>query len=261
MAGATEEMQMGLETAVATVTGLIALGGVLAGMVVLWHQHLTHRAHLQQAVQDHRRMHRLTTRLAGCVVELEQMLSAGLPSAGSGHLPEPVAGHMTYLFGLRDELDVIGSHAASHNARIGWAQTFLERASATARRCTASQSALDEAADALSGAARAYEEGFVAAYSKRRIGAAVRAPADPLLMLSEKRAKDISRKRVTFDEQMRLLATHINVRHPALRHYKTTWPIWTSELGAFDGDPYRGEIRPIGHDGFGPVPVLHPDAR
>lgn len=80
-------------------------------------------------------------------------------------------------------------------------------------------------------------------------------------MLSEKRAKDISRKRTIFDEQMRLLATHTNVRQPALRHYRATWPIWTSEHGAFDGDLYREENRPLGHDGFGPVPVLHPDAR
>lgn len=254
-------MQVGLDAVLATATGLIALGGLLTGTIALWQQHLTHRAHLQQVVQDHRRMHRLTTRLTGCVVELEQMLNAGLPAAGTGQLPEPVAGHMTYLFGLRDELDLIRSHATSHNARIGWAQTFLERASATAGRCQRAQSALIGATDALSGAARVYEEGFVAAYGKRRNVAAVRAESEPLLLLSRKRADNISCFRTAFDEHMRLLATHTNARHPALQHYKTTWPIWTSELRAFDGDPYRGEIRPIGHDGFGPVPVLHPDAR
>jgi hypothetical protein len=168
---------------------------------------------------------------------------------------------MVYLFGLREECDEFRSRTRSHNARISWPQAYLQRASPSARRCAAAQAALAESADALGGAARVYEEGFVVAHRERAGKGGGRAPAAPLLLLSDERASEVIAHRKTFDEQMRLVAMHTPLRHPFFEHYRCAWPALRSEMLGFGDDPYRGEVRPMGRQGFGPVPVLHPDAR
>lgn len=250
-----------MQDAVPTIIGILGICATVAGWVALTFERAVHRPHLSQATQDHRRLHRLSARLAGCVVELERMLEDGLPVPGPGLLPDSVAGHMVYLFSLREECEDFRSRAQSHNARISWPQAYLRRASLNARRCAAAQAALAQAADALRGAARVYEEGFVVAHRERAGKGGGRAPAEPLLLLSDEQASEIIAHRKTFGEQMRLVATHIRLRYPCFEHYRCTWPALSSEMRGFDDDPYRGETRPMGRQGFGPVPVLHPDAR
>lgn len=240
---------------------LVGLSATVAAAVALGYERIMHLHHLHQAEQDHRRLYRLSVRLAGCVVDLERMLEVGVPVPAPGVLPDDVAGHMTYLFGLRDECDLFRSRAASHNARLSWPQAFADRVTVTSRRCTGAHAALSAAADELAQAARVYEEGFVVAYVKRAGAGADRAPGDPLLMLSKKRASRIVANRTAFETQMRLAATHLRLGPPLTEHYRCTWPAMTSERASFPADPYRGEVRPMGRHGFGAVPVLHPDGR
>lgn len=244
-----------------TIMEIGAACAAVVGLVALAHERLVHRAHLRQVEQDHRRVHRLSNRLAGCAVELERMLEGGLPVPGPRLLPDSVAGHMAYLFALRDECEEVQSRAASHNARISWTNTFREKVTATSRRCSEARAALGGSAGALSRAARLYEEGFVAAHRKRAGKGGGRAPGEPMLLLSQRRAGEVLVQRAAFDEQMRLVATHTRSRHPLLEHYRCAWPVLRSESQSVSGDPYRGEVRPLGRHGFGPVPVLHPDAR
>ena len=252
---------MSLQDAVPTIVGIVGLCATAVAAAAWVFERAVHQSHLTQAEQDHRRLHRLSARLAGCVVELERMLEAGLPVPGPGLLPDSVAGHMVYLFGLRDECDEFRGRSQSHNARISWSRAYLQRASPSAQRCVAAQAALAESADSLGGAARVYEEGFVAAHRNQAGKGGDRAPAEPLLLLSDEQASAIIARRKIFDEQMRLVATHTRLRHPYFAHYRCTWPALSSEMQGFGDDPYRGEARPMGRQGFGPVPVLHPDAR
>ena len=252
---------MSLQEAVPTIVGVLGLCAAVAGWVALTFERAVHRSHLGQATQDHRRLHRLSARLAGCVVELERMLEDGLPVPGPGLLPDSVAGHMVYLFGLREECEDFRSRARSHNARISWPEAYLQRASLSARRCAAAQAALAQAADALGGAVRVYEEGFVVAHRERAGTGGDRAPAQPLLLLSDESVSEVIAHRKAFDEQMRLVAEHTHLRHPFFEHYRCAWPALRSEMQGFGDDPYGGEVRPMGRQGFGPVPVLHPDAR
>ena len=84
---------------------------------------------------------------------------------------------------------------------------------------------------------------------------------DTALDLSHKRAHNVIAYRETFDARMRLVAKHTRLRHPFLEDYRGTWPAIRSEMQGLGGDSYRGEARLMGPYGFGPVPVLHPDAR
>lgn len=246
---------------VSTISQIGALCAAAAGLVALAYERLVHRPHLRQVEQEHHRVHRLSNRLAGCSVDLERKLEDGLPVPGPGLLPDSVAGHMAYLFALRDECEVIRTRTASHNARISWTQAFREKVTVTSRRCAAARAALANSAAALSQAARVYEEGFVAAHRARAGEGGGRAQGESMLLLSQKQAKELQTQRAMLDEQMRLVATHTRAHHPFLEHYRCTWPVWRSESQNVNGDPYRGEVRPMGHHGFGPVPVLHPDAR
>jgi uncharacterized membrane protein len=246
---------------VTTIMGIGTLAAAVAGLVALAYERLVHRAHLRQAEQDHHRVHRLSNRLAGCAVDLERLLEGGLPVPGPGLLPDSVTGHMAYLFAIRDECEAIQSRTASHNARISWTRDFREKVAVTSRRCAAAHAAVAGSAGALSQAARVYEEGFVAAHSKRAGAGGGRAPGEPMLLLSQKRAETLRVQRAVFDGQMQLVATHTRARHPLLEYYRCNWPVFRSESQSVDGDPYRGEVRPMGHHGFGPVPVLHPEAR
>lgn len=252
---------MSLQDAVATIIGIVGLCATAAAAVAWVFERTVHQSHLSQAEQDHRRLHRLSKRLAGCVVELERKLEAGLAVPGPGLLPDSVAGHMVYLFDLREDCADLRSRTQSHNARISWSRAYLQRASPSAQRCVAAQAALAESADALVGAARVYEEGFVVAHRERAGKGGSQAPAEPLLLLSDEQASDVIAHRKTFDDQMQLVATHTGMRHPYFAHYRCTWPALSSEIQGFGDDPYRGETRPMGRQGFGPVPVLHPDAR
>lgn len=245
---------------VSTISQFGALCAAVAGLVALASEGFVHRAHLRQVEQEHRRVHRLSSRLAGCAVDLERMLEDGLPVSGPGLLPDSVAGHMAYLFALRDECEVIQNRTAIHNARISWMQSFREKVTVTSRRCAAARAALADSAGALSRAARVYEEGLVVAHRERAGEGGGRAPGEPMLLLSQKRAGELQTQRAMFDEQMRLVATHTRA-HQFLEHYRCEWPVWRSESQNVNGDPYRGEVRPMVHHGSGPVPVLHPDAR
>lgn len=252
---------MPLQEWVTTALALTALCTAVAAGAAMAVERSVHRSHLMQAEQDHRRLHRLSMRLAGCVVELERKLEAGLPRSEPGTVPDVVAGQLVYLFALRDECELFTTRVNSHAARLTWPHGHLQRRTLTARRCLAAHDAVARAASALRDAARVYEVGFIAAYEKRAGRPGHRAPAEPLLLLSSKRARDIVSAREVFDEQMRLVATHTGNRHPFLEHYRCTWPALRSELGRFEDDPYFGEIQPLSRQGSGSTPVLHPDAR
>lgn len=252
---------MPLQEWVTTALALIALCTAAAAGVAMAVERSVHRFHLVQAEQDHRRLHRLSTRLAGCVVELERKLEAGLPRSEPGTVPDVVAGQLVYLFALRDECDLFTTRVNSHAARLTWPHGHLQRRTLTARRCLAAHDAVAKAAAALSDAARVYEEGFITANKKRAGHHSNRAPAEPLLLLSSKRSRDIVSAREVFDDQMRLICTHTGNRQPFYEHYHCTWPALRSELDRFEDDPYCGEIRPLSRQGLGSAPVLHPDAR
>ena len=175
-------MSISLQDLVPTIVGIVALCALVATGVALASERVVHRPHLRQVEQDHRRLHRLSTRRAGCVVELERMLEGCFFIPGPGLLPDSVAGHMAYLFALRDECEMFRSRTGNHNSRISRPQAYLQRASVSAGRCAAAQAALAEAADALGSAARVYEEEFVVAHRKRAGEAGGRAPGEPLLV-------------------------------------------------------------------------------
>ncbi len=243
--------------------GVLAVVTTVAGGSVLLHELGVHRRHLQQAHQDHRRLHRLSARLAGCVFELEQSITAGAASSESTAIPDTVTGHLTYLYAIREESELFVQRARDHNSAITWTQTYLQRSSVTARRCGAAHTALAQAAIAIGLAARSYEEGTTAAI-RRRAGTSTGpgpGPAEPIALVRRRRANALTAARGEFETQMQLVATHTRNAHPGLLHYRCDWPVYTSELARLTDDPYRGEVRPVSRAGFGDAPVLHLDAR
>ena len=57
------EMSMSLQDSVPTIVGMVGLCATVATGVALAFERVVHRSHLSQAEQDHRRLHRLSTRL------------------------------------------------------------------------------------------------------------------------------------------------------------------------------------------------------
>ena len=232
---------------------------LMAGVFLLV-ERVRHRSHLGHVEQLHRRLHRLSTRLSGCVVELDGMLGEGLAPAGPGELPGEVAGQAHYLYALRMEHEDVTASALRHAAR-STARQFLATTAPSSRRCTAAHDAVCKASAAFFAAATLYEEGFVA-----RLQRGADSPEDVLLsspvrLVPASRLTELLNLRAEFEKQMRVAALHFVGSRPELEQYRCAWPVLRSELAGFGQDPYRGEIRPMSRSSFGSEPILHPAAR
>ena len=245
-----------------TAVAVLGLGTAVAAAVVLMCEVISHRRHLHQAEQDHKRLFRLSIRLAGCVAELERALEDGIEQPDEGFVPESVSGHMAYLFGLRGEASDFQAYSRVHAIRLRWPHGYLAQRSPPARRCLAAYDALESAAKALGSAGRTYDKAFMAAFRRPSSAASRRLPGRQLVMLTGKQAKSLVASRVHFEEAMMIALEHTarkGRRAPIVS--ACGWPIFRSEMPIVDCDLYRGEVRPLSRRGLGAEPAIHPDAR
>ncbi len=228
--------------------------------VFLLVERFRHHSHLGDVEGLHYRLHRLSIRLSGVVVELDGMLGEGIKPAGRGELPGEVAGQAHYLYALRMEHEDVTTDAMRHAARSA-TQQLLASGSPASRRCTAAHEAVQKASAALFAAATLYEEGFVERLQRGEYDPDELLLSSPVRLALVERLSEILRLRADFEHQMRTAAAHFVGRRPVLERYRCTWPVLRSELSGFGPDPYDGEVRPISRAGFGAVPMLHPAAR
>lgn len=243
---------------IATVVGLAST----AVFAVMWACNtMRHRSHLDQCVHDLQRQRRLDRRLAGCVAELEQILDVLPASRRVGEVPEELVGHVHYLHSLRVEASDNVVRLSSHAVRLRWPDGYLSRATLAGKRCELAHGALVTAFRTLADSAREYERGLAAALQTCGDGPKLRAPTMPVRLLDEAAAEEVARLRETCDEALAHTAAATALRNEAFLLLEATWPVRRSETVALAADPYRGEIRPMGWQGFGAQPLLHVDAR
>jgi hypothetical protein len=226
----------------------------VAGWLAQW---VRHRSHLQQAAQDLRRFHRLSCRLGGCVWELHHYLTDQVEPQTD--LPEPIVGHMRYLFGLRQDSQDHASQVGRHSVRLRWPDTYLTRWTATAKRCELVMEKLRVAGESLAQACRLYEMGVAAALASD--GPKADQLAAPVALLDEANATELAKLRSRFEEALRAAAEICGLRGWAMTMYEAKWPVRVSELPDSVAQLYHGEVRPMGWTGLGSQPILHVDAR
>jgi hypothetical protein len=83
----------------------------------------------------------------------------------------------------------------------------------------------------------------------------------PVRLLDDSAAAEVARLREECRRELTYAAEACNLRFEFSAAFDTRWPTWRSEVPVLDGDPYEGEVRPIGWSGFGPQPLLHVDAK
>lgn len=241
---------------------ILGLGTAVAAAIVFMCEVISHRRHLYQAGQDHKRLLRLSKRLTGCIAELERALEEGVDFSDEGFVPDTVSGHMTYLFALRAEASDFQAYSRAHAIRIRWPHGYLAQRSPPARRCLAMYEALESAAKALGSASRTYDKAFIAAFRRPLSTESRRLPSRPLIMLTGKQAKSLVDLRAQFEEAMMIVVEHAARKARRILIVSACgWPIFRSEIPNVDDDPYRGEVRPLSRRGLGAEPALHPDAR
>lgn len=174
-------------------------------------------------------------------------------------LPEPIVGHMVYLFGLRQESEDHASRVGRHSVRLHWPDSYLPHWTSTAKRCELAMQQLRIAGESLAQACRLYEKGTAAAL----LSGGLRADqlTDPVALLDEASASELARLRTRFDEAFRAAADICRLGGWAVTMYEAKWPIRVSELPDSAGELYRGEVMPMGWIGLGSQPILHVDAR
>lgn len=240
----------------------IALGAGAATAIMWAIQTVRHRAHLGQRVQDLQRHQRLSKRLIGCVIELERMLDDIPTSSSPGTVPERLAGHARFLYGLRREAGDNVIHLSRHAVRLRWPDVYLARTTLAGRRCELAHGALVTAFQSLSDAAREYEQGLVTALEGTRQDQVLAPPLKATLrLLDETSADHVARLRETCERALIHAADACNLGVRSHTVFDTTWPVRRSEVAAILGDPYQGEVRPLLWTGLGPQPLLHVDAR
>lgn len=244
----------------AVVAQLIGVIGVLAGAAMWVSNTIRHRRHLSHCVQYLQRQRRLDRRLVGCVTEMERILDEMPPQLPEdGSIPDELEGHVRFLFGLRREAAEDAANLARHKARLQWSDVYLSRATLAGRRCELAHGALVNAFRAMSDAANEYERGLPMALLRSGDGA--HPLTAPVRLLSEPAAVEVAGLREACSQALVNAADACRLRFESSATFDTIWPVRRSEVTNQHGDPYGGELRPIGWHGLGPQPMFHVDAK
>jgi len=244
----------------ATVAQLIGVISLLGGALLWVSNTVRHRRHLEQCVQDLQRQQRLDRRLIGCVTEIEFILDELPPQLPEDlTVPEELEGHVRYLFGLRREAADNAANLARHRVRLQWSDVYLSKATLAGRRCELAHGALVNAFQAMSDAAKEYERGLPMALLRSGDGA--QALTAPVRLLNESAAVEVARLREACASALVTAADACRLRFESSVTFETKWPVRRSEVVKRHGDPYRGELRPIGWNGLGRQPMFHVDAK
>lgn len=242
----------------ATLLGLVTF----VGFAVMWIcTTVRHRSHLKQCMFDLQRQRRLDRRLAGCVADVEDILDRLPASECAAEIPEALAGHVNYLYGIRREAADNVTRLSTHAARLRWPDGYLSRTTLAGKRCELAHGALITAFQTLADAALEYERGLPAALRGSGNGAEGRALTLPVRLLDEVGAQEVARLRSVCETALSHAAAATRLRHQVLLVLGATWPVRRSEVAVASPDPYRGEIRPMGWSGLGSQPAVHVDAR
>lgn len=242
------------------VAQLVGVAGVLAGVAMWVSNTFRHKRHLAQCEQDLKRQRRLDMRLVGCVTEIEYVLDVLPPQLPHDEsIPEELEGHVRYLFGLRREAADNAANLARHRVRLGWSDVYLSKATLAGRRCELAHGALIQAFHTMAEAAKEYERGVPMALLRSGDGA--HALTAPVRLLSESAAVEVAGLREACTQALVTAADASGLRFGSSAIFDTRWPVRRSEVAHLDGDPYNGELRPIGWAGLGPQPMLHVDAK
>ena len=241
---------------------VVSAAGLIIGVVAWGISSWRHRMHLSQCIQDLQRHLRLDKRLRGCVVEMEHMLDV-LPGQDPRDLtvPEQLVGHARYLYGLRQEASDQAIELSRHAVRLQWSDAYLSKVTFTGKRCELAHGALVVAFQAFADATREYERGLAMALLKSGDGAQARAMSMPVRLLDDEAAAEVARLR---EECRRALTNAADACKLAVETsviFEQKWPVRRSEVPDPEGDPYGGEVQPMGWTGFGPQPILHVDAK
>jgi hypothetical protein len=243
---------------VATAVGLIAT----AFFIVMWFcDTVRHRSHLQQCLLDLRRQRRLDQRLAGCVADMERVLDGLPPSNSPDEVPEALVGHVHYLNSLRLEAIDNATRLSSHAVRLRWPDVYLSRGTPAGKRCQLAHGALITAFQTLADSAREYERGLGRALQTCGKEAGVRTAGMPVRLLDKAAADEVARLRESCNVALAHTVAVTRLRNEPFVLFEATWPVRRSEAAAMGGDPYAGEIRPMGWRGSGGQALLHVDAR
>lgn len=241
-----------------SLTGLVGT----ASAAVMWLVHtFRHRRHQSQCVQDLQRHHRLDRRLVGCVNEMEWILDAMPACASSADVPEELVGHARYLYGLRQEARDNAARLSRHAVQLRWPEGYLAKVPLAGLRCQLAHDALIQAFEALADASREYERGLGPALLGSGDGAGARTSSMPVRLLDESSAGVVATLREVCERALTRVADACNLPVRSHTVFDATWPVRRSEVASTETDPYMGELRPLGWQGFGPQPLLHVDAR
>jgi hypothetical protein len=221
-----------------------------------------HRRHLSQCVQDLQRQRRLERRLIGCVAEMEHLLDRMAPQEPDDlTVPEELVGCAQFLYALRQEAGDQATDLSRHAVRLQWPDVYLSKATLAGRRCELAHGALVNAFQALSDATREYERGLSMALLRSGDGPQARAMTAPVRLLDESAAVEVARLREVCGRALVNAADACRLPFESSATFDTKWPVRRSEVPGEHEDPYRGEHRPMGWQGFGPQPMLHVDAK
>jgi hypothetical protein len=243
-----------------TVLQLIAVIGAIAAAVTWVSNTIRHRRHLSRCVDLLQRHQRLERRLTGCVTEMEHILDRIPPQAPQDRtVPEELEGHVRFLFGLRREAADNAVNLARHTVRLHWSDAYLSKATLAGRRCELAHGALMSAFQAMADAAKEYERGL--AMALLRSGDGEQPLTGPVRLLDEASAIEVARMREDCTRFLVRSADACRLRFESSATFDTTWPVRRSEVTNRHGDPYMGELRPLGWQGLGPQPMFHVDAK
>ncbi len=242
-------------------SSLVGLIGT-ASASVMWLVHtVRHRHHLSQCAQDLQRHRRIDRRLVGCVNEMEWILDGMPTTASNADVPEELVGHARYLYGLRQEARDNVARLSRHTAQLRWPEGHLAKVSLAGRRCQLAHGALIQAFEALADASREYERGLGMALLEAGHGAGARTSSMPVRLLDESSAGVVAMLREVCERALTRAADACSLPVRSHTVFDTTWPVRRSEVASTETDPYAGELKPMGWQGFGPQPLLHVDAR
>lgn len=241
------------------VAQLVGVIGVPVAVVMWLLNTVRHRRHLAQCVQDLRRQRRLDRRLVGCVTEIEYILDELPPqSPDDASVPQELEGHVRYLFALRREAGDNAANLARHTVRLRWSDVYLSKATLDGRRCEIAHGALVDAFQALAAAAKEYERGIPRALLHS--GGGPQTLTTPVRLLSESAAVEVAALREACAQALVRAGDACRLQFESSVTFDTKWPVRRSEVAPHQGDPYNGEVRPIGWDGLGAQPMYHVDA-
>lgn len=241
---------------------IIAIAGAVAAGIMWALSSVRHRRHIAQCGQDLRRQQRLDRRLCGCIADIEHILDR-LPAQTPDDLvlPEDLVGHVRFLHSLRQEAQDNAFDLARHAVRLQWPDAYISKSTTAARRCEVAHGALITAFRALADAAREYERGLPMALVKSGDGPESRTLSAPVRLLNEESATEVADLRDVSRGALTTAAEACGLQFETSARFETKWPVRRSEVPAEHADPFRGEIRPMSWNGFGPQPLLHADAR